>query len=368
MINKEYYLSLSKDAQDHYLHYKKEAESSVSRREYARDKLYDITPCWYGRESTVPGEITEEETDIYYEFDNRGRLRISACDELIDGYAYTNYEENRIITRLYVSSELYSIKEYTIHNGLINRCVEYSPRFDKLRYEDYLYEGEKLIQVYQPQYEGSAGLYDHLVHTFFEYDEKGTLKQVLDGNREVIYIQMKAEEVALLRQEVKDRLTSRITEVISQITKVLVNDSCCFLAIFLHDEVEGLYSPIFHPGLQKVRDEQVRDKKDYWTIWNPAEHPVNNQQELIDRDLIRKLRTLVYCWHHSQDWWEEGVKLWQEVAYTVNESNWFLHPVLTEDFIVFIDWSGMDIVNGDLEECVTPTKLEIIRSKGLLPL
>ena len=55
MLDKEYYLKLSKEAQDNYKYYKEEAESSICRREYTVSKRYDISPYWYGRLSTVPG-------------------------------------------------------------------------------------------------------------------------------------------------------------------------------------------------------------------------------------------------------------------------------------------------------------------------
>ncbi|WP_205419565.1 hypothetical protein, partial [Klebsiella pneumoniae] len=80
---------------------------------------------------------------------------------------------------LYLTGEIYSIKEYLIKDGFINRCVEYSPRFDKLQYEDYIYEGGNLVQVYQPVYENSP-YYSSLVRTYLEYDKKGELTRVLD--------------------------------------------------------------------------------------------------------------------------------------------------------------------------------------------
>lgn len=367
MLDKEYYLKLSKEAQDNYKYYKEEAETSICRREYTVSKRYDISPYWYGRLSTVPGEITEEETDTYYEFDNHDRLRISACDELMDGYAYTVYEDNRIITRLYVHGVLDSIKEYLINDGFIKRCIEYSARNDKLQYEDYIYEGERLIQVYQPQYESNSGYFDHLVRTYFEYDEKGILSRVLDGTKGVIYVKMLAEEVALLREEVKKGLIVALIEIIGNVSRVLVDRSSCFLAIFLHDEAHAVYSPMFQPGLQNIRDEQVDNKKDYETIWNSGEHPVKYQQELTDQELIQKLRNLIMFWHNTDDWWEEGMKLWQEVAYSLNETNWSDYSMLTEDFIVFVDREGLDVTNGELEKSIPLVKLELLRSKGLVP-
>lgn len=346
--------------------YKEEAESAICRREYTTSKRYDISPYWYARQGLVPGEIMEEETGTYYEFDNHDRLRISACDELIDGYAYTVYEENRMITRVYVRGILDSIKEYLIHDGFIYRCIEYIPLFDKLQYEDYTYEGGRLVQVYQPQYENDV-YYAHIVRTYFEYDEEGILNRVLDGTKEVIYVKMLSKEAEILRNNVKEGLIIALREIIGHVCEDLVNKSCCFLAIFLYGEAHGVYSPIFHPGLQKIREEQLKNNRNYYVIWSPGEQPVNYQKDLSDHELIQKLRTLIYYWHNTENWWEEGQKLWQEVAYALNEMIWSDYPLLTENFVVFVDWEGMDVLNGGFEESVPLTKLEMLRSEGLFP-
>ncbi|MOA59034.1 hypothetical protein D3C78_1835570 [compost metagenome] len=61
------------------------------------------------------------------------------------------------------------------------------------------------------------------------------------------------------------------------------------------------------------------------------------------------------------------MKLWQEVAQAVNETNWSQYPLLSNDFIVYVDWEGLDVIDGDLEASVPLLKLEVLRSKGLLP-
>jgi|GEM_PF-6119607 len=363
MVDKEYYLRLSRDAQENYYFYKEKAESSTVRREYTTSKRYDVSPFWYGRQSTVPGEVTDVESNTYYEFDIQNRLLISACDELIDGYAYTVYEENRITTRLYVTGELDSVKEYLIQDGFISRCVEYFPRFDKLHYEDYIYEGGRLIQVYQPLVD--PYYYSHLVRTYFEYDEEGDLIRVLDGNKGVIYIKLSDEEATLLYKEVKERLKIALVKVIETVCIDLVDRRCCFLAIYLHGEAPAVYSTIFHPGLQYIREEQIENKEDIEFIWSSGEHPVNYQQELTDQELVTMLRTLIMYWHNTDNWWEESMALWQEVAYTVNETDWSDFPLLSEDFVLFVDWEGLDII--ELEKSIPGHKMEILGSKGLLP-
>ncbi|WDQ35128.1 hypothetical protein PTQ21_13205 [Paenibacillus marchantiae] len=371
MINNEYYVKLNQDAQEHYQFYKQQAEALVDRREYTTSKRYDISPYWYARQGEIPGDISDEETDTYYEFDEEGRIRILACDDLIDGYTYVTYADGVITTRTYVDGELDSVKEYLTQDGLVCRSVEYFTRFNKLEYEDYIYEGNRLVEVYQPQYENND-YFVHLLRTYFEYDEQGVLLRVLDGTQGVIYVLMSSEEVFVLRESVKKGLILALKEIVGALCEKQSNKTYCFLSIYLHDEVHTVYSPIFHPGWQEVREEQIEEKDEdedyYYRIWSSGEHPVNDQQELMDHDLIQKLRTLIMYWRSIGDWWEEGMSLWKEVAYDLNETtNWSAYSGLTENFVVFVEWKAMDVMNGDLQESIPSAKLEVLQSEGIAP-
>lgn len=372
MINEEYYVKLNRDAQEQYQSYKQEAEARVHRREYTTSKRYDISPYWYARQGEIPGDISYEVTDTYYEFDDEGRIRILACDDLIDGYTYVSYDESHITTRTYVDGELDSVKEYLIQDGLICRSVEYFTRFNKLEYEDYIYESNRLVEVYQPQYENNA-LFDHLLLTYFKYDEQGILQRVLDGTKGVIYVKMPPEEVLILRETVKKELILTVKDIIDVLCENQSDKRYCFLSIYLHDEVDTVYSPIFDPGLQEIREEQIEEKDEnedyYYNIWNSGEHPGIDQQELTNHDLIEKLRTLIMYWRSNGDWWEEGMRLWKEVAYDLNETtNWSDYSRLTENFVVFVEWEAMDVMSGDLQESIPPAKLEVLQSEGLAPI
>ncbi|MBY0118000.1 hypothetical protein [Paenibacillus xylanexedens] len=372
MIDKEYYVKLSQEANENYTFYKEEAEASIHRREYTTSKRYDISLYWYDRQGEISGDISDEETDTYYEFDKDDRIRVSACDDLIDGYAYITYEENKMTTRTYVDGILDSIKEYLLQGELIHQSVEYFPRFDKLEVEDYIYEGNNLVQIYQPQYENNA-YFDHLLRTYFEYDEQGNLLRVLDGTKGVIYVRMPSEEVLVLREKVKEELIQALKEIVSDLCENQSGKEYCFMSIYLHDEVHTVYSPIFHPGLQEVREEQIEENDNdeeeyYYTLWNSGDHPMNDQQELTDQHLIQKLRTLIIYWRSNGDWWEEGVSLWKEVAYALNEkTNWSDYPILTENFVVFVEWEAMDVMSGDLQESIPPAKLLSLQSDRLAP-
>lgn len=359
---------MSKEAQDNYTFYKKEAEAAACRREYVTSRRYDVSPYWYARESLVQGEIAEEETDVYYEFDSLDRLCVAACDDLINGYAYTAYNDNRIITRLYVSGVLESVKVYAVKDGFIKQSIEYIPRLDKYNEEQFEYDGNaKLIQIYQPQYDTNPCYYQHLVRTYFEYAENGSLSRVLDGTKGVIYLTMEQAEAEVLRETVKAELISSLNEMIGSGSKSLADKKCCFLAIFLHGDPAWVTNPIFHPGLDEIRERIIQNDKDLWVIWNSGEHPIHNQQQLTDQNVMDKLRTLIYFWHNTENWWEEGVKLWQEVAYAVNERDAFHNEMLSDDFIVFVDWEGIDVTGGELEANFPPSILDRLRSKGLLP-
>ncbi|MCP1182946.1 hypothetical protein [Paenibacillus sp. 1781tsa1] len=373
MIDKEYYAKLSQNAQENYTFYKEEAEASLHRIEYTTSKRYDISPYWFARQGEIPGDILDEETDTYYGFDKHDSIRISACDDLIDGYAYTAYEENKKTTRTYVNGMLDSIKEYLLQDGLIDRSVEYFPRFDKLEVEEYIYEGNILVQIYQPQYENNT-YFDHLLRTYFEYDEQGILLRVLDGTKGVIYVRMSSEEALIIREAVKEELIRALKGIIGYLCENQSGKEYCFMSIYLHDEVHTVYSPIFHPGLQEVREEQIEIKHNdeeeyYYTIWNSGDHPMNDQQELTDQHLIQKLRTLIMYWRSNGDWWEEGKSLWKEVAYSLNEkTNWSDYSIMTDNFVVFVEWEAMDVMNGDLQESIPPAKLEVLQSEGLAPI
>jgi len=62
----------------------------------------------------------------------------------------------------------------------------------------------------------------------------------------------------------------------------------------------------------------------------------------------------------------QGKKLWDEVAYAINEHDWSESIPITDDFIVYVDWEGLDVSKGGLLNSIPYHKLELLREKGLL--
>lgn len=59
----------------------------------------------------------------------------------------------------------------------------------------------------------------------------------------------------------------------------------------------------------------------------------------------------------------------KEVAYALNEKmNWSDYSILKENFVVFVEWEAMDVMNGDMQESIPPAKLEVLQSEGLAPI
>ncbi|WP_434756643.1 hypothetical protein [Paenibacillus amylolyticus] len=88
-----------------------------------------------------------------------------------------------------------------------------------------------------------------------------------------------------------------------------------------------------------------------------------------DHDLIQRLRTLIIYWRSRGDWFEEGKRLWQEVAYELNvTTNWSEYSKLTDYFVVFVEWEAMDVMNGDLHASIPANKLALLQSEDLAPI
>ncbi|MCP1135222.1 hypothetical protein NKT34_18135 [Paenibacillus polysaccharolyticus] len=60
--------------------------------------------------------------------------------------------------------------------------------------------------------------------------------------------------------------------------------------------------------------------------------------------------------------------MWQEVAYELNvTTNWPEYSKLTDNFVVFVEWEAMDIMNGDLHASIPASKLELLQLEDLAP-
>ena len=371
MVNKEHYMEICLDAKSNYEQYKKEAEELVVRWEYVSEKRYDLTPYWFERNHEKRGRILKKETDTFYGFDKDGKLRVTYCDELINGIGYTTYSDNQILTRLYRDGRIDSIKEITLEDDHPIRSVEFITRHNLdlndawYTVEEYIYEQERLVKVICPQYSERPLYFDRL-YTYLEYDENGDLYKVLNANHRILYINIPKKEAVALRAEVKLELSAEMEIIVRDIRNKVQGKNVCFIAIYLHDEIDGIYDPVFHPGLEQVRLEQIEQEKDIYTIWASGEHPINYQVGLSNKELLEKLQKLTMYWAMRGSWWIQGKKLWQEVAYTVNQQDHSENLSVTNDFIFFVDWERFDVKKGGLAKSVPEEKLEILRAGGLL--
>ena len=55
----------------------------------------------------------------------------------------------------------------------------------------------------------------------------------------------------------------------------------------------AVYNPIFHPALDKIRQEQLNDVDGNNDIWNTGEHPVKYQESIENKDVIDHFERLV---------------------------------------------------------------------------
>jgi DNA-binding cell septation regulator SpoVG len=372
MINEQNYLELCKDAQVNYEMYKDEAEQQVIKMEYVTAKRYDLRPFWFEYQGEERGRVSNKETENYYGFDANGKISLTSSTGLIGGFAYTMYLENQIISRVYVNGKVDSIIDITLENGRPIRSVEFIVRFGvdimKSWYfvDEYVYQSEQLIEVMR-NYIGSRPTQIHYTYVFtLEYDDLGNLYKVLDKKKNILYINISKSEAAALSEEIKSALTAQNAQVFLSIRKKLQGEKVCFVAIYLHDEPHGIYDPIFHPGLASVRLEQFEHKTDLNTLWSSGEHPVTFQETLGDKELLEKLQKLTMYWNMKGNWWTQGKKLWQEIAYGLNQLDWSNQLPVTDDFIVFVDWEGLDVKKGGLEKCLPEEKNQALRAKGLL--
>lgn len=371
LIDVQYFFNLCIDAEQNYEIYKNAAVGRIDRKEYTINKRYDFEPFWFERNSQKRGSISKKESESYYGFDNRGRIIVSACDGMKDTHGYTEYDDSFILTRVYTNGKIDSIKEYKIEDDRPISCVEFIVRHGLIvedswyRFEEYIYENERLSCVHHPQFSGKRG-YESRVNTYFEYDASGALYKVLDNQQGLLYINISKPEAVHLREVVKKGLIAETVSLFDRIRQQLSGERLCFVAIYLHGEPNGLYDPIYHPGLEKIRMEQLEQNKGLHTFWNSGEHPGNYQVSINNSELLENLRKLINYWGFKSNWWVQGKKFWHEVAYAINELDWSESIPITDDFIVYVDWEGLDVSKGGLLNSIPYHKLEILRQKGLL--
>ncbi|WP_166246449.1 hypothetical protein [Paenibacillus turpanensis] len=382
MIDKEYYFSLCKDAELNQEKYIEQAKSQSYRWEYTGWKRYDSTPFWFERNLEPRSPVMDCRASISYGFNKNDEICFiqSSQEECIVR------TEERMINRRYSNGKVDSIEELIFDDGLPVKYVEFivrnglNPGQEWHFEEEYVYEGKKLVEIKRNEF-WYAG---NLVRTFefqIEYDETGNMASIKE-NGDVKYREVNVEQAKQIRDEVKKELIDESIRTITKIGDRIQTDQVCFIGIYLHGEPSGILDPIFHPGLQSIRDEQIEAGEDIWTIWNAGEHPVENQESLSDQKVKEKFQLLIQYWQMNSDWsdaplnpvlthktwWGESKALWQEVALELNKMNWDGILPVTKTFVIYADEESLDVPGGDLAKSVPGDKLRILESKGLVSL
>ncbi|OXM82521.1 hypothetical protein [Paenibacillus rigui] len=380
MIDKEYYFSLCKDAELNQEMYIEQAKSQKVRWEYAEWKRYDTTPFWFERNLEPRSPIKDSVASLAYGFNKNGEICFiqSRQEECIDR------NEERMINRRYSNGKVDSIEELIFIDGLPVKYVEFivrngmNPGQEWHFEEDYVYDDKKLVEIKRNEF-WYAGNSIRTREIQIEYDETGNIAWIKE-NGEMKYRNISDEHARQIRDEVKKELIDESIGTIKKIGAKLQDNQICFIGIYLHDEPFGVVDPIFHPGLQSIRDEQIEAEEDLWTIWNAGEHPVQNQEALSNDQLKEKFQMLMQYWQKNSDWsnepqnpvlihntwWGESKALWQEVAMELNKLNWDGVLPVTETFVIYADGEAFDVAGGDLSKSVPDDKLRILESKGLL--
>ncbi|MDR6550133.1 hypothetical protein [Paenibacillus qinlingensis] len=380
MINKDYYFSLCKDAESNQVSYIEKAKSKAHRWEYTDWKRYDSTPYWFERNLEPRAPLMEIGAGIAYAFDENNNICfISASQE--ECFEQT---DKHVINRRYWNGKVDSIEEIRIVDGLPVMYVEFivrngmNPGQEWHFEEEYAYENRMLVKIKRTEY-WYAGKTVRNREFQLEYDHLGNLSLIKE-NGAVIYNNLSSEQIIELRAEIVNGLIAESIHTIKKIGEKLRNDSVCFIGIYLHDEPQGPIDPIFHPGLQSIRDKQLLAGEDTWTLWSAGEHPVQYQESLSNEQLKNQFTLLMQYWQIHSDWsqepqhpvlsnytwWGESKALWQEVAMELNLINWESMIRTSESFVIFADEEAMDVASGDLAKNVPANKLHILERMGLL--
>lgn len=370
MINKSYYLSICKEAQDNMNAYKSEAEERVTSWEHTKGKRYDLTPYYFERKHESRARVLKTEGLTAYGLDQEGHIWITKNDYILDSYGYRSISENKLINRIYRKNVIDSIEEVVFENGLPIRYVQFIVRNglsleSSWHFEEYYeYEDQKIKTIKRDEYWGYGQGERHYEY-YLTYSDAGKLSQIKDQKNKVIYLDISNSEATALRSKIRSELIAESKNVLMNICELVCNKKICFVAIYLHDEPHAVCDPIFHPGLEEIRLEQLKQTLDINYIWSSGEHPVNYQETIKNKELLVQFERLIQYWEMKGKWWDEAKKLWQEIAQELNNEDWNKHCLLlTDDFIFFVDEEGLN-VKKDLAKSIPADKLNLLKVKGL---
>ncbi|MFE5322204.1 hypothetical protein ACFQ88_26360 [Paenibacillus sp. NPDC056579] len=378
MIDRDYYLSLCIDAQKNLEYYKTEAERKVIKWEYTSGKRYDITPFWFERNQEPVAKVRKQETSSKYGLDESGNVWVAAFDSSTDIIGYRSQDEQGIINRLYRSDgRLDSIQHMTIINGLPTHYVEFIVRMGSTldtvwHYEEHYKYEDRMLNHISREYWSNLGprgrqyqvQYNYEFH--ISYDEDGSLSQIHDNHQKIIYVRMSKQKVIALREEVKTGLVEDAKDVFQEIHRKTGSERLCFVAIYLHQSSSYIYDPVYHPGLERIRTEQLEQKLTPDILWSSGEHPSDYQESIQNEELGRKLERLVQYWQMKNNWWKEGKRLWYDVVQELNLQDWSGILPITDDFVIYVDEEALNVKKGDLAKSIPSNKVDVLYAKGLL--
>jgi hypothetical protein len=367
VIEKNDYLLLCEDAQKEIDIYQEAAEKHVFKWEYTSGKRYDLTPYYFERNHTSRGRLSKKEERTAYGIDIDGKVWVTKCVDITDSIGSISHNEHQLIYRIYRQGKIDSIEEVIFDDGLPSQYVKFIVRNGRTlesawHFEEYYeYEKQQLKRIIRDEY----WCYEQRHYEYFlSYNDSGKLSQIKDKKEKIVFLDISRSQAMTLREEVKIGLIKESIKVLKAICEKAGKEYICYLGIYLHDEPEAVCDPIFHPAIEKIRLEQMKVDNNFDSIWNTGEHPVDNQQTIQNKELIGKFKLLVDYWEMKNNWWKEAKKLWYEVTQQLNREDWGKYPLLTDDFVFFVDEEGLDIKK--LAQSMPPEKIDLLRARGLI--
>ncbi|MEO3946667.1 hypothetical protein [Gorillibacterium sp. CAU 1737] len=381
MIEKASFFALVQEASRNRESYVQQAKSKVVRWEYTEGDRYAIPPFWFERNLEPQAPLLDsEDGTVAYGFDVDGHVCYVQwiIEECFDR------ENDRLINRRYQNGSLDSIEVVQIADDKPVHYTEFivrngtEPGQEWHFEEKYQYDHDRLTTILRREY-WNAGQDERRQEFTLTYDGEGALFSIYkDGSHH--YQVFQEEQVRELREKVKKELIIASEQAMKRIGLKIGDETLCFVAIYLHDEPEAVIAPVFQPGVQRIRDEQLLEGEGPAGLWNSGEHPVSYQDDPEDDKLKEPFHLLLAYWQVYSDWsnsllrpvlpygtwWGEAKALWQEVAMELNRMDWKPYIRVTDLFVVFADEEGFDVDGGDFEGSVPLEKILLLREAGLL--
>ncbi|ULO08499.1 hypothetical protein H1230_06745 [Paenibacillus sp. 19GGS1-52] len=173
-------------------------------------------------------------------------------------------------------------------------------------------------------------------------------------------------EAIELKKEIINDLLKLIPEAIKEISTPQ-DQKICFVALYRSD-----YDPLV--GLIQIGFEDVRqsnfEEGGIWMAWNSGDQPYKYQNDLKEQSLKEKEKRFINLFDPDEyygEWWKQCIDVMNQVSMKLNDYDWnSVFKDITDDFVVYIDWEGLDVENGELESCIPKNKLMKLKEKGIV--